>query len=119
MRRLIVIALLLLLPLQASWATAARYCGHESAAVPAPASHPGHHDHQHDGDERQPAQDSTKAPGVEDADCGLCHLGCGAGFASEVAARSLPSAAAEFRYARAFRSHIPPGPERPDRRLAA
>lgn len=49
MRRWLAVFLLILLPLQLSWAVAATYCGHE--ADPA-ARHVGHHEHRHEGDDR-------------------------------------------------------------------
>lgn len=71
MRRLIAVFLLLLLPLQFSWAVAASYCQHETTAA---AKHFGHHAHEHAGDADEAAD--GKLPGAIDNDCGACHAGC-------------------------------------------
>ena len=84
MRRLITIVLLVLLPLQFSWAAVATYCGHEE---PASAAHFGHHEHQHHanvGEHAEPVADldttadakGDKAPGALDLDCDHCHVYC-------------------------------------------
>lgn len=76
MRRLLVIVLLALLPLQFSWASVASYCGHETEIG---AGHVGHHEHEHHAgvaaDASQGA-DADKAPGTMDLDCGHCHGHC-------------------------------------------
>ncbi|OWQ92240.1 hypothetical protein CDN99_07835 [Roseateles aquatilis] len=86
MRRWLTVFLLILLPLQLSWAVAATYCQHE--ADPA-ASHIGHHQHEHHGlkaSDDTSATDATgkvakakngaqPAPAGVDNDCGSCHLG--------------------------------------------
>jgi len=72
MRRLLVIFLLVLLPLQLSWASVAAYCAHESESQ---AQHFGHHDHQHQASQDQDNTDS-KLSGSIDSDCGTCHAGC-------------------------------------------
>lgn len=71
MRRLLVIAMMLLLPFQSTWAVAASVCAHETGK----ASHFGHHEHQHQaagaaahGDGGDGAQ-----TGGYHADCGVCH----------------------------------------------
>ena len=84
MRRIFAIVLLVLLPLQFSWAAVASYCGHETQAG---VEHFGHHDHQHHGDAGDGAaldanSDANadavdgKAPGAMDLDCGHCHGTC-------------------------------------------
>ena len=86
MRRILAIVLLVLLPLQFSWAAVATYCGHEQ---PAGAAHFGHHEHQHHADtggNAEPVADldasadvqGDKAPGAMDLDCGHCHGTCSA-----------------------------------------
>ncbi len=82
MRRWLIVALLLVLPLQFAWSVAAAYCAHEAAPA---ASHVGHHAHEHQGDagdgtaEKLHAEaDSAKAgkagKWMGDNDCGYCHL---------------------------------------------
>jgi hypothetical protein len=70
MRRTLVILMMLLLPLQATWAVAASICDHETGT----ASHFGHHEHQHHGAEvENGADDAGTQPGAYHADCGVCH----------------------------------------------
>jgi hypothetical protein len=85
MRRWVSLVLLVLLPLQLSWAAAASYCQHESG--PGTVAHFGHHEHEHEPPHADgaPAGDhavaeashdgpDTKLPLV-DHDCAYCHLG--------------------------------------------
>lgn len=71
MSRLLFLLLVLVLPLQSVWASAARYCQHETATN---SEHFGHHEHQHKAaateDSNKPA---TDAKTITDLDCGLCH----------------------------------------------
>lgn len=89
MRRWLLVFLVLLLPLQFSWAAVASYCQHESAAATSPTQqqHVGHHEHQHHGDatpvQAQPDKgakaaptDTDTGPDTLDLDCGTCHAGC-------------------------------------------
>ena len=77
--RALLLALLLVLPLQFSWAATARYCGHEPAQAQPEGQHPGHHSHQHRKVPGQAAQSSgwaiagNAASQLPDADCGFCH----------------------------------------------
>ncbi len=73
MPRLFMIFLIVLMPLQLSWAAMASYCQHETGAA---AKHFGHHDHQHkaaDGKEKAPDPAKT---GGNDLDCASCHASC-------------------------------------------
>lgn len=103
MRRWLTVFLLILLPLQLSWAVAATYCAHE--ADPA-VSHVGHHEHRHEASDDAASADAAgadagggkgspdastpeqagnaekfaekaadKALTCVDDDCGFCHLG--------------------------------------------
>lgn len=67
MRRFFSLLLMLLLPLQFSFAAAAAYCVDEKPEV---AAHFGHHDH---ADADLTAADDADAG---QADCGVCHLAC-------------------------------------------
>lgn len=80
MRRLLAVFLLVLLPLQFTWAAAAIYCAHEREVE---TSHVGHHEHRHDAsdssvDSAEPAADTAStdasASDGQHADCGVCHL---------------------------------------------
>lgn len=83
MRRALTVFLLLILPLQLSWAVAAAYCQHEGTTQI--TGHVGHHEHQHaqvEGDatdnvakQSSPEQnDSKDKPQCVDDDCAYCHL---------------------------------------------
>jgi hypothetical protein len=118
-RRWLTIFLLLLLPLQFSWAAAASYCGHETSA--SAAQHFGHHAHAHQqGD--APADDAASnddgAPAA-DRDCDYCNLFGAKPLIPKLLSFAAPSGgcSAEATPA-AYESHIPDGLERPDRRVA-
>lgn len=67
-KKLLLIFLMLLLPVQYTWSAAAVYCQHEQNAP----SHLGHHAHQH-----KATANEAKEPGkvkMADADCAYCHL---------------------------------------------
>jgi len=70
MKRLILIFLLTLLPLQMSWAAVSSYCQHETDKT---SQHFGHHEHKH----QAKADDTPKTKSLlaADADCGMCQLG--------------------------------------------
>jgi hypothetical protein len=72
MKRLLLILLLIALPFQMTWASAARYCLHEQGKA---AQHFGHHEHQHHASAQEPAKDqkSSKSLAV-DTDCGVCQF---------------------------------------------
>jgi len=78
MKRWFATFLLLLVPLQISWAATASYCQHEPSRT---AQHFGHHTHQH-----QTPDGSTLGSmlGV-DVDCTSCHAGCLAALHGSVA----------------------------------
>jgi hypothetical protein len=117
MRRIVHILLLVILPIQFAWAAASGYCRHEKGNA---AEHFGHHQHQHktaSGDASK-ASTTAKLSGV-DADCATCHLSA----AQSIVSMAIPFAAVAAEaprsaYRLAYRSHIPIGPERPDRGLA-
>lgn len=101
MRRLVLILVTVLLPLQLAWAAAAAYCQHEGTSKS--ATHFGHHQHVHDAD-----QVHTKLPGgkvVGDYDCGYCNT---------VTAAVLPDFDAPPSQSAVLRRHgLPPEQERP------
>lgn len=71
MRRWFAILLLVLLPLQTSWAVVASYCDHEQEAEQS-TQHFGHHEHKHAG----AAESGGKGKSLSgfDGDCVDCHL---------------------------------------------
>ena len=117
MRRLFMIFLLVLMPLQLSWAAMASYCQHESGAA---AKHFGHHEHQHQAVDGKDASPEPAQYSGGDPDCAACHGGCASVLADAltihlVADSSL--ATAEYR----ARLTSPPfeRPERPQWRALA
>lgn len=118
MRRFVLICVMLLLPVQWTWAAAAAYCAHESS--PAAARHFGHHEHVHKSSSTESSKQGQSAKtGALDLDCEYCHLS---------AAQWLPAlhdivpptlgASFELQDPTLVGSHIGSGPERPDRGLA-
>ena len=114
MRRWLAILLLVLLPLQFSWAAVADYCMHESGAA---ADHVGHHDH---ADHRHGASagDKDKSDGsastAADFDCGHCHGHCAGMLDVPVGLKTNALGSAPPGLAEAPSSeHLPAQPERP------
>lgn len=116
MRRLVLICMMLLLPVQWTWAATASYCGHEAGMA---SKHFGHHDHQHKNAANEASKDGEKSPAGLDTDCDYCHLSGSQAMASMRALivsptrSALPPADPPMRG-----SHLTSGPERPDRVLA-
>lgn len=71
MNRLILIFVMLLLPLQASWAAVTEYCMHETGAA---TQHFGHHFHKHHASAGDSSGDSSRGIAGTDKDCGMCHI---------------------------------------------
>ena len=116
-RSFVVLLLLCLLPLQLVWGAAAPYCGHESRSAQT-TEHVGHHEHQHQGGEvaTDNAVDDGGALVSFHGDCESCHLSTGTSLppaaiklAADADGRALSDHSARYQ------SHIPFGPERPDR----
>jgi hypothetical protein len=129
MRKLFLILLLAVLPLQYAWSAAAAYCGHEQEQSQQKRSHFGHHSHQHNA-QAEPQQDGNDSNGGNDgklpgkakvhADCAVCHHAVQASLLSGTAP---PPDAAGAAYPPSsvlhFTSHIAEGPKKPDWRRAA
>jgi hypothetical protein len=81
MKRYLAIFLLVLLPLQFSWAAMAGYCEHETAVS---SKHPGHHSHEHASAEHPETAQSAEPSACMDHDCATCHLGCAAALVSDL-----------------------------------
>jgi len=72
MKNLFAILLMLILPLQFSYATASAYCADERPSVP---EHYGHHDHE--GAQAAFKFDSSSGEDQDvHSECGVCHHGC-------------------------------------------
>ncbi len=112
MRRWLTIFLLLLLPMQLSWAVGTAYCKHEAGAA---AQHIGHHEHQHVAEDEDASSSTVNANGIADADCGTCHAGCTSAIVDSM---SLPAIllSSDIHSSRHVRisSHTPSLPERPN-----
>ncbi|MDZ4255653.1 MAG: hypothetical protein U1A72_24050, partial [Sulfuritalea sp.] len=116
MKRLALVFLMLLLPLQSVWAVASTYCQHEQDST---AQHFGHHTHQHNASTDR-NDGSGKSPLNVHADCGICHLTCPAAIESVrslVVMASGSLVVAHHPYA--LPSVFPDHPERPKWVLAA
>ena len=72
MKRLLLVFVLLVIPLQASWAAVAAYCKHENGVA---AMLVGHHFHKHQGTAGDAGGDPTRGVDGIDGDCGFCFLG--------------------------------------------
>ncbi|WPB58015.1 hypothetical protein [Xylophilus sp. GOD-11R] len=116
MRRLLIVFLMFLLPLQWSWAAAATVCQHERTG-----SHFGHHEHRHvaatdlhaadqqvDADDQAGADTKTAhpSPGTH-PDCHACH-GLGSGYPSSYAAPGHTWVAGQ--QSTAYSHHLPEPP---------
>ncbi|MFC7299500.1 cation efflux protein, CzcI family [Herminiimonas aquatilis] len=72
MKRLLIIFMLIVVPLQLSWAAAAVYCEHETNPK---TVHFGHHEHKHIASADELKTDISKSASAVDGDCTSCHLG--------------------------------------------
>jgi hypothetical protein len=117
MRRWLLVLLLVLLPLQFSWAAVAIYCGHETGVA---ADHVGHHNHApHDhggkaagpGGEGKTDGSSTNASSF---DCGHCHSYSVSMVHVPSLIEPLPlDGAPSGRGDTSWAEHVPAQPERP------
>ncbi len=130
MRRLLIVLLAIVLPLQFAWAGAAAYCGHEPEGTA--ARHWGHHGHTHnDGAHGGAAKDDRAASPVKaqndqgdnptsayqapDLDCAVCHLAASAAVPSvaDLPEASLGAPTRHPRLRAQFRSAPDALPDRP------
>lgn len=114
MRRWLAILLLVLLPLQFSWAGVAGYCMHESGAA---ADHLGHHDHAdhpHGASVSDKAKSDSSPSTAADLDCSHCHGHCAGMLDIPVGLKAHALGSAPPRLAEApSADHLPAQPERP------
>ena len=115
MRRLFILFILVLLPIQFVWGSAAQYCTHESSSQT--SAHFGHHSHAHEGsDEATKTSGFAASLGTVDGDCASCHLGTASGLLGEVPTMPpLSHVRSLSDHVTLYQSHIPLGLERPDR----
>lgn len=111
MRSWLVVLLLVLMPLQFSWAAVGAFCQHERGSD---ASHAGHHAHEHRSQSDSDGATSQTAASVADADCGTCHAGCSIA-APDVQASVGTTASASWALGRSAQPRSAPFdvPERP------
>lgn len=110
MRRLFLILLLAMLPLQFSWAVAASYCQHEQGKA---VTHFGHHAHNHAGNADSDGEPAKKSQ--PDNDCCICHLaGTNVVPLAESVIACNDSPHPPDIYAFSFHSFIPEGLSKPN-----
>nr|WP_315255425.1 DUF2946 family protein [uncultured Duganella sp.] len=114
MKKLLLILLLTILPIQYSWSMAAVYCQHELSKV----THFGHHGHEHQAQAGDDDGGSGKLS--KHGDCEVCHH---AVQASVPVADAVLAAAPAVAYAPPgvlhYHSYIADGPPRPNWSLVA
>lgn len=114
MKKLLLILLLTILPIQYAWSMAAVYCQHEPAKV----SHFGHHGHQH---QAQSDEDPDHGKPVKvHSDCEVCHHAVQASVLEDGAL--VVQSAAQAHAAPLlidYLSYISDGPQRPNWPLVA
>lgn len=118
LRRWICIVLLLVAPLQLTWAAVSAYCQHESGAA---TKHVGHHGHDHDSTAGTDSSsgDPAKSGGV-DPDCAGCHLSCAFVLPSAAPADTIPGVhAGPVEASGVAASAAYPPPDRPQWRVPA
>ena len=113
MRKFVALFVLLLLPLQLTFAAGAEYCEIEKGDT---GHHFGHHVHLCKADADSPSKGSDG-----DSGCGFCHLGCAQAQASAFtfAVEDVTFAAGEQVEPPLPPSHTPPGIDRPPRSALA
>ena len=113
MRRWIAILMLIVMPLQLSWAVAATYCMDEEGTA---AQHFGHHFHGQEHDHAHAAKKLMKAKQQACPDCGCAGHLCGAQMVPTMPRALLFSAQGQdfaSEPVRRLSSAYPPGIERP------
>lgn len=116
MRRWLAVLLLVMLPLQATWAAVAGYCAHGPVAGAHPAGDAGNTAHGHTGEDAHIEGSEGSAWSALHADCshGHCH-GHGSAIVGDLAAAqaALPAAAPPSPGDARCAEHTPAQPERP------
>jgi hypothetical protein len=114
-KKLLFIFLLMVLPLQYSWAAAAVYCQHEQEH----STHFGHHSHQHQAEAKSDDESDDGSSLKVHADCVTCHGGAvGVMTMPFESALHEPSVAVNAANTSLLISTLPPRPERPKWSLA-
>ena len=113
MRRLVTIFLLVLMPMQLSWAALSVYCPHETGS---PAQQVENHHHQHQTAAIQEDGGDPHATGNVNADSGACHAGH---ITALFGSGRLPAVSVSSETYTAYQIQVPspphlPVPERPN-----
>lgn len=117
MKRYLAIFLLVLLPMQLSWAAVTGYCQHETGVG---SKHLGHHSHEHQSMEHESSTDASPHLAELEHDCASCHLGCAAALTSQQSILALVSSDHQpFDYHGNFPRWSKAPPERPQWPLLA
>lgn len=112
MKRLALLLVLIVLPLQATWAAVSAYCTHENGVS---SQHFGHHFHKHRASASDlSGGDPSRGNSGPDNDCGFCHLNLKLAHST----LSMPQADVDPQLDGCSRldlysSFVPQGPERP------
>ncbi|HEU4776403.1 MAG TPA: cobalt-zinc-cadmium resistance protein [Telluria sp.] len=111
MKRLILIILLALVPLQFAWAAAGAYCLHEEGTS---SLHFGHHAHTHQA--KSDSSDSKTKVNKAHLDCSSCHAPANVIWNAAPSLKVLSSQGERYApVSLLYSSFIPDGPRRPDR----
>ncbi|MYM69670.1 hypothetical protein GTP45_22900 [Pseudoduganella sp. FT55W] len=114
MKKLLLILLLAVLPIQYAWSMAAVYCQHEPSKV----SHFGHHGHQHQAQSDDDGAGSSKLS--KHGDCEVCHHALQVSLpGADAVLTAAPAAAYAPPGALHYHSYIADGPPRPNWSLLA
>ena len=113
MRFLVMIVLLVLMPMQFTWAALSVYCPHETSS---PAQQVENHDHQHQTSADLEDGGDPHATGNVNADSGACHAGHGTAL---FGSQRLPAVSVSSEIYTTYQIQVPspphlPVPERPN-----
>jgi hypothetical protein len=110
MKRFLAIFLLVLLPLQFSWAAMVGHCQHETGVT---AQHTGHHSHEHASADHPETGQNADSSAAMDHDCATCHLGCAVALVSSLNTTTVAVSDDHPLHLQAMTSQ--PSTERPER----
>jgi hypothetical protein len=115
-KKILLILLLTILPIQYAWSMAAVYCQHEQGTT----THFGHHGHQHQAQVGDDTDDGKPAKSKVHGDCEVCHHAVQASVLDD---SNVAAPATGYRYAAPvspqYLSYIAEGPPRPNWLLVA
>ncbi len=110
MRSYLAIFMLVLLPLQFSWAAMASHCQHETGVT---AQIPSHHSHEHASADHPETAQNADSSACMDHDCATCHLGCAVALVSDLKTTTVAVSDDHPVHLQAMASQ--PSTERPER----